>query len=80
MARFGVSEWTEADLEPLVLKDSLDRRVFAIWRELGLEHDSKRSVSYDLALCILHLFCLACNPILYLFPNDFCRRLIQQLS
>ena len=60
-------------LEPLVLEDTLDSRIFSIWRELCLEHNPKGSVSYDLTLCVLHLFGFTSKPVLNFLANDLCQ-------
>ena len=62
-----------AHLESLVLKNSLDRRIFAGRRQLCLKHYSKASVPNNLALCVLHFLRLAGNAILDLLSDDFCK-------
>ena len=59
-------------LEPLILQDSFDRRVFSSRRELGLENDAKGPISDNFALCVLHFSCLASDTVLDLFTYDFC--------
>jgi hypothetical protein len=58
-----------AHLESLVLKHSFDGSILSRGREFGLEDHSKRAISNDLALCILHISSLSCNAILDLFAN-----------
>lgn len=58
-------------LEPLVLEHPLDSRIFSIGSKLRLEDHTKRSVSHNLALSILHLSCVSSQAILYLFTNHF---------
>lgn len=60
-------------LETLVLKHSLDRRVFTAWRQLGVEDDSERPIANDLALCVGKLSGLTSKAILDLFADYFCR-------
>jgi hypothetical protein len=60
------------DLEPLVLKHSLDGSILTRWRELSLENHPKRPIANDLALRVLHFPCLPCQPILDLLTNYFC--------
>lgn len=61
-----------AHLESLVLKDSLNRRIFTVWRQLCLKYYSKAAVPNNLTLCVLHFLCLAGNAILDFLPDDFC--------
>lgn len=61
-------------LETFILQHPFDSCVFPIWCKLCLENNSKRAVSYNLALCILHLPSLTCDAILYfLSDNLYCR-------
>lgn len=60
------------NLETLVLKDSLDGRVFAAGRELGLKDNAEGPVADDLALGVLHLPLFASQPILHFLPDDLC--------
>ena len=64
------------DLEPFVLKHPLDGSILARWRELCLENHPERPIAHDLALRILHFYCLPCQPILNLFTYYFCRELV----
>ena len=41
-------------LEALVLQDPLDRCILSIRGKLCLEDYTKRAISYNLALCVLH--------------------------
>lgn len=60
-------------LEAFVLQNSLDGGVFTAGRQLGLEDNTKGAIANDLALRVLHLFCLSCQAILDLFANNLCR-------
>lgn len=60
----------ETNLETLVLQDSLDRGILPIGGKLGLEDHTKRAVSYDLALRILHFLGFASETILDFLTND----------
>jgi hypothetical protein len=62
----------EAHLESFVLQHSLDGSIFSARRQLGLEHHAKRPIADYLALCVLHLSCLASEAILDLLPNYLC--------
>ena len=59
-------------LEPLVLQNALDGRIFVGRRQLGLENDAKGPVADYLALGILQLAGLARDAILYLFADYLC--------
>lgn len=63
-----------ANLEALVLKNSLDGGIFATGRHLGLEHNTEGAISDYLTLRVLHLLCLPRESILDLFSYDFCCR------
>ena len=60
------------DLETLVLKHTLDGGIFAAGRQLGLENDTEGTVADNLALGVLHLFCLSSQAILDLFADYLC--------
>lgn len=60
-------------LKALVLKDTLDRRVFAGWRQLGLENHTERPVAYNFALSVLQVLGFARYTILDSLADDFCR-------
>ena len=62
-----------AHLESLVLENPFDCRIFAVRGQFGLEHYSKAAVPNNLALCVLHFLCLACDAILNFLSDDFCR-------
>lgn len=62
------------DLETLVLEHALNSSVLPAWRELGLENNAKGSVSYDLALSVLHLPSFTGNAILDFLANHLCKR------
>jgi hypothetical protein len=59
-----------AHLESFVLQDALDGSILARGGELGLKDDAEGSVSYNLALCVLHISSLTRNAILDLFANN----------
>lgn len=63
------------DLETLVLEHALDGSIFTAGRQLGLEDDTEGAVTDDLALGVLHLFCLSSQAILNLFANYLCTAL-----
>lgn len=63
-----------AHLETLVLKNTLDGGIFVGRRELCLENDTERAVSYNLALCVLQLLRLAGDAILHFLLNNFWNR------
>ena len=60
------------DLETLVLKHTLDSSIFAAGGQLGLEDNTEGTVADNLALGVLHLFCLSGQAILDLFANYLC--------
>ena len=62
----------QTHLEALVLQDTLDGRIFTTGRQLRLEDYAERAVADNLALRILQVSYLACDPIVHLFPDDFC--------
>lgn len=64
------------DLETLVLQNALDGGIFTAGRQLGLEDDTERAIADDLALRVLHLFCLSGQAILDLFANYLCDALV----
>ena len=45
-------------------------RDFTERRQLGLEDDAEGAVAHDLALGVLHLFCLSGQAVLHLLAND----------
>ena len=65
----------DSDLETLVLKHALDGSIFAAGRQLSLEDDTEGAIADDLALGVLHLFCLSGQAILNLFANYLCTAL-----
>jgi hypothetical protein len=76
----GLLRWqahARTDLEAFVLQDALDGGVFATWRQLGLEDDTERAVSYNLALCVRQVFVLARLAVLDLLADDFCANVRQ---
>jgi hypothetical protein len=60
------------DLETLVLEHTLDGSIFAAGGQLGLEDNTEGTVADNLALGVLHLFCLSGQAILDLFANYLC--------
>ena len=64
------SEGLAAHLETLVLENTLDGRIFAVRGKLGVEDHTEGTISYDLALGVLHLSCLASDSILHLLADD----------
>ena len=67
------ASFRRSHLEPLVLENTLDGRILAIWSELGLKYNAEGSVSHDLALCVLHLFGFTSNPVLDFLSNHLCQ-------
>ena len=59
-----------AYLETLILKDTLDSCILAVGSKLGLEDYTKRAISHDLTLRVLHLLRLASQAVLHFFTND----------
>lgn len=60
-----------ACLKALVLKNTLDSCILSVWSQLGLENHSKRAVSHDLALGVLHFSGLASHTVLHFLTDDF---------
>jgi hypothetical protein len=60
-------------LEPLVLENSLDGSVFSRRGQLGLENNSERPITNNLALCVLQVLGFAGNPILHFLADHLCR-------
>lgn len=63
----------KTDFETLVLEHTLDRRVLAAWRQLGVEDNTERTIADDLALRVGELSCLSGQAILDLFADNFCK-------
>lgn len=61
----------KAHLESLVLEDTLDGGIFVGRGQLGLEDDTKGTISDNLALSVLQILRLASFAILNLLPDDF---------
>lgn len=61
---------SQADLEALVLKNTLDSCILSVRSQLGLENNSKGAISHNLALGILHFFGLASHAVLYFLTDD----------
>lgn len=57
-------------LESLVLQDSLDCGIFTTWRQLGLEDDTERAISNNLALSVGNIPGLTSRTVLNFFSND----------
>ncbi len=60
----------KTNLETLILQNSLDRCVLAIWGKLCLEDHTKGTIAYNLALRILHFLGFASEAILDFLTND----------
>jgi len=61
---------TQAYLESLVLKNTLNGCIFSGGRELGLEDYPERAITHDLTLGILHLLGFAGKAILHFLTNN----------
>jgi len=59
-------------LETLILQNPFDGRIFTAGHHLGLENDTERPISNDLALCVGDLLHFSGQPILDLFADDLC--------
>jgi hypothetical protein len=59
-------------LKALILQHALDGGVLSGRRQLGLEDNTERAVSDDLALSVLHLFGLSGQAVLDLLTDYLC--------
>lgn len=57
-------------LEPLILEDSFDGSIFPARSHLGLKHDTKGAIAYNLALSVGDLLGFASQSILDFLPDD----------